>query len=119
MKLCKVSFIALILLQFYNICCAKMTGSQWLNSVKSPEPIDHIRSIEVINSVPLKYCECLGFNIDIPSEVTPGQLVKVVQKYLSDHPEMLHREINYIICNAYKNVWGDINQNKDLSSPNN
>ena len=106
MKILKMFFIGLILLQFSNVCCAEMTGSQWIGFVESPEPIDHIQSIQVINSVPLKYCECLGLNFDIPTEVTPGQLVKVVQKYLTDHPEMLHHEINYIICNAYKNVWG-------------
>ncbi|MBU4257663.1 hypothetical protein KKC04_04620 [Patescibacteria group bacterium] len=105
----KIYLVVMILVLFANICQAEMTGAQWLNFVSSSEPIDHIQSIQVINSVPLKYCECLGYSIDIPAEVTPGQLVKVVEKYLSDHPEMLHQEINYIICAAYGKVWGKTN----------
>ena len=109
MKKIKVYFVIMISLLFANICNAEMTGAQWLNFVSSSEPIDHIQSIQVINSVPLKYCECLGYSIDIPAEVTPGQLVKVVEKYLSDHPDMLHLEINHIICAAYGKVWGKTN----------
>ena len=109
MKKIKIYLIVMILVLFANICQAEMTGAQWLNFVSSSEPIDHIQSIQVINSVPLKYCECLGYSINIPDEVTPGQLVKVVEKYLSDHPEMLHHEINYMICAAYGKVWGKPN----------
>ncbi|MBW1979503.1 MAG: hypothetical protein JRI79_16305 [Deltaproteobacteria bacterium] len=109
MKKIMIYLAVLIPLLFANICQAEMTGAQWLNFVSSSEPIDHIQALQVINSVPLKYCECLGYSIEIPAEVTPGQLVKVVEKYLSDHPEMLHLEINYIICTAYRKAWGKTN----------
>ena len=103
-----ISVFVLVLLA--SVCHAEMTGSQWLNFVSSPEPIDHIQSIQVINSVPLKYCKSLGYHFNIPTGVTPGQLVKVVEKYLSDHPEMLHLEINSIICSAYNEVWDKMNE---------
>lgn len=109
MKKIMTYLAVMIPLLFANICQAEMTGAQWLHFVSSSEPIDHIQSLQVINSVPLKYCECLGYSIEIPAEVTPGQLVKVVEKYLSDHPEILHLEINYIICTAYGKAWGKTN----------
>ena len=114
MKKIMICLISIISMGLPNICPAEMTGAQWLNFVESTESIDHLQSLQVINSVPLKYCECLGYSIDIPAEATTGQLSKVVQKYLSDHPEMLHYEINNIICSAYANVWEkkDTNNNK-------
>lgn len=106
MKLIKQFMAVFVFVFLASICKAEMTGSQWLDFKSSPEPIDGIQSTQVINSVPLKYCECLGYHINIPDGVTPGQLAKVVEKYLLDHPEMLHLEINYIICNAYDKSWG-------------
>ena len=89
-----------------NTVRAEITGSGWLNFAKSEHPVDGLAALNIINSVPLEYCKILGFKFVIPKGVTPGQEQKVVEKYLQEHPEELHKEINYLICKAYGNAWG-------------
>lgn len=48
----------------------------------------------------------LGENrICIPDEVTLGQKIKVVTKYLEDHPEALHLDSTLLIKNALEKAF--------------
>lgn len=47
-----------------------------------------------------------GFHlIDVPSEVTSGQLRGVVVKYMQDHPELLHQRSAALVKEALTKVW--------------
>ena len=40
-----------------------------------------------------------------PPNGTVGQMIKVVQKYLADHPERLHEEALQLVLDAYGDAF--------------
>jgi Rap1a immunity proteins len=47
--------------------------------------------------VPLPFC--------IPDEVTRGQVVRVVIKYIDQHPEQTHELFGFLAYDALKEAW--------------
>jgi hypothetical protein len=97
----------LFVLSLSSFCAnAERTGNEWLRFEQSSEVVDQIASLEMLKSAPLNYCKLLGYSFTVPHGVVPGQQSKILTKYLDNHPEELHQELNYLICKAYNTAWG-------------
>jgi hypothetical protein len=66
--------------------------------------LDMLDSLEASTDIPNLTC--------VPTDVTAGQMAKVIAKYGNDHPEELHQQGSAFVIKAFSEAWPCDDQTK-------